>query len=259
MIDVTESRRLNAHLAEERQLLRALMDQSPDHIYFKDLEGRFTLVNAAMARGMRCSDPSQLVGKTDFDFFSPEHAEPACRDEQDLVHERVPVVSKEEKETYPDGRDTWASTTKLPLRDPAGKITGTFGISRDITDRCRMEQFFRGSEDRLKLAQEALNLGTWDLNVTTGRAQCSERLLHLYGRPGECMDRGELIACIHPDDQDSVRSGLEASLRTGDLLNRRFRVVWPDGGVHWLHSVSRVIRDAENKPVRVVGMEFDGN
>jgi PAS domain-containing protein len=71
MIDLTETKRLSAGLAKERQLLNALMDQSPDHIYFKDTEGCFTLVNAAMARALGCSDPSQVIGKTDLDFFSP--------------------------------------------------------------------------------------------------------------------------------------------------------------------------------------------
>ena len=257
MIDVTETRRLNAHLAEERQLLRALMDQSPDHIYVKDTEGRFTLCNSAVVRQMGCDDPSQLVGKTDFDFFSPEHAEPAFQDEQDLVRGRAAMVSKEEKETFPDGRETWAHTTKLPLRDPAGKITGTFGISRDITERRQMEEAFRASEDRLKLAQEALNLGTWELDLANDQACCSPKLLEIYGLAGKSLNGEEWLDSIHPDDREGVRADLDDSLRTGQPLSRRFRVIWPDGSVHWLHSRSRVIRDAENQPVRVVGVDFD--
>jgi PAS domain S-box-containing protein len=257
MVDVTETKRLNVRLGTERQLLRALMDQSPDHIYFKDAQGRFILVNATMALFLGCGDPSQVAGKTDFDFFSPEHAEPAFQDEQDLIAERIPVVSKEEKESWPDGRETWASTTKLSLRDPSGKITGTFGISRDITERRRIEAALRASEERLRLAQETLNLGTWELDLATGRAQCSQQLLRLYGRPGTEMDRSDWLSAIDPDDRQWVRTGLDESLRTGEPLTRRFRVVWPDGSVHWLHSMSRVIRDAENRPVRVVGIDFD--
>ncbi|MGO9968869.1 MAG: PAS domain S-box protein [Bryobacteraceae bacterium] len=146
MIDLTETKQLDASLAKERQLLHALMDQSPDHIYFKDTEGHFILVNAAHAHVLGCSDPAQMVGKTDFDFFGPEHADPAYADEQDLVQERVPVVSKQEKATLPDGREIWVHTTKLPLRDPSGKITGTFGISRDITERKKAENALRESE-----------------------------------------------------------------------------------------------------------------
>lgn len=257
MIDQTETRRLNDHLARERQLLQALMDQSPDHIYFKDVEGRFELVNAATARDLGCGDPAALVGKTDFDIFKPEHAESANRDEQDLLRERVPVVTKEEKEIRHDGRETWALTTKLPLRDPSGKIVGTFGISRDVTERRRMEQAFRASEDRLKLAQEALDLGTWEVDLATDQGTCSEKLMQLYGRPGETMNGGKWASSVHPDDRERVMAGFRESLKTGEPLNRRFRVVWPEGSVHWLHSISRVIRNGEDQPVRVVGIDFD--
>ena len=257
MIDLTETRRLGAGLAKERQLLNALMDQSPDYIYFKDTGGRFTLVNAAMARLLGSDDPSQVVGKTEFDFSGREHAEPACRDEQDLMACRAAAVTKEEKETWPDGRETWAFTTRLPLREPGGKIIGTFGISRDITERRRAEQAFRESEARLTLVLESLNLGTWDLDLATDRAQCSPKLLQLYGRPGEGLDGAQWLSCIHPDDRQSVRLDLDESVRQGKPFTRRFRVVWPDGTVHWLHSVSRVICDAGKKPVRVIGMDFD--
>ena len=257
MIDVTEAKRLSANLAKERGLLRALMDQSADHIYFKDTEGRFTIVNAAMARLLGCSDPSQVVGKTDFNFFTPEHAEPAYADEQALVQGRLAVVSKEEKETWADGRETWVSTTKLPLLDEGGNIVGTFGISRDITRRRRMEHALRESENRLKLAEEALGLGTWDLDLANGRAQCSEKLLQLYGRSGTVLDSADWLGSIHPDDRRTLRIDLDESVRNGRPMTRRFRVVWPDGTVHWLHSMSRVICDAEKRPVRVVGIDFD--
>ena len=78
-----------------------------------------------------------MVGKTDSDFYTPEHSQPALEQEQEVIQSGRPIEPIEEKETWPDGRVTWASTTKLPLRDPAGNIVGTFGISRDITDRKR--------------------------------------------------------------------------------------------------------------------------
>jgi PAS domain S-box-containing protein len=138
--DVTAGRKLQARLDEERHLLHQLMDNLPDHIYFKDRESRFTLVNRAHVARFGCRDASELIGKTDFDFFTPEHGQPAWEDEQDLVHERKSVVSKEERETWADGRENWVLTNKVPLRDAAARIVGTFGVSRDITDRKRMEQ-----------------------------------------------------------------------------------------------------------------------
>jgi PAS domain-containing protein len=84
-------------------------------------------------------------------------------------------------------------------------LIGTFGISRDITERRHAEQAFRESEDRLTLALESLNLGTWDLDLAADRAQCSPKLLQLYGCPGESMDAARWQSNIHPDDRQSAR------------------------------------------------------
>jgi diguanylate cyclase (GGDEF)-like protein/PAS domain S-box-containing protein len=127
-----ECERLRAALVHEKFLLHALMNNIPDHVYFKDRESRFISITVAQAQMFGLSDPDQAVGKTDFDFFSEEHAKQAYQDEQAIVRTGQPIT-KEEKETWANHSDTWVSTTKMALRDDQGSIVGTFGISRDIT------------------------------------------------------------------------------------------------------------------------------
>jgi len=147
MRDFTEQRQAQEALRRESALLHALMDNVPDAIYFKDTEGRFTRVNShAPYRGNKA--PEEVVGKTDFDFFIEEHARAAYEDEQRVIKTGVPIIDKEEKEVYPDGSTTWLSTTKVPVFDDAGRVTGIVGISRDITERKHAE------ESRLELARE---------------------------------------------------------------------------------------------------------
>ena len=122
----------------EHVLLQALMNHTSDFIYFKDRDSRFIRVNDAVARLHRLGDATQAVGKTDFDFFTQEHARQAYEDEQTVLRTGR-SLTKEERETWADRPDTWVSTTKGPLRDTAGNIVGTFGISRDITERKRAE------------------------------------------------------------------------------------------------------------------------
>jgi PAS domain S-box-containing protein len=151
--DLSERKRHQEALDQERNLLLALMDNLPDSIYFKDRASRFLRVNQAMGRRFGLSDPAQAAGKTDFDFFTAEHAGRAFADEQGLIRSGQPVIGLEEKETWPDGHETWVSTTKMPLKDKEGRVVGTFGMSRDITERKLAQEELR----RAKEAAEAAN------------------------------------------------------------------------------------------------------
>ncbi len=128
-----ERERLRKELELERYLLQSLMENLPDNIYFKDPESKFIRISRAMAEWFNLDDPADAVGKTDQDFFTDEHAAQALADERELMARGEPVLDKVEKETWPDGRTTWVSTSKLPLRDHEQNVVGTFGVSRDIT------------------------------------------------------------------------------------------------------------------------------
>lgn len=154
--DVSERCEMEHALERERFLLKTLMDNLPDHIYFKDRESRFIAVNRAMLAWFGLEDPADVLGKTDADLFAPEHAQAALRDEQAILRTGQPLVNMEEKETWSDGRETWVSTTKLPLRDPNGYIIGTFGLSRDITKKKRAEEKLAALASELSAKNEAL-------------------------------------------------------------------------------------------------------
>jgi PAS domain S-box-containing protein len=147
--------RLEAAWTDDSYLLRALLDYLPDSIYFKDRDSRFLRINRALADRFGLVDPKDAIGKSDADFFSPEHAEQALADEQELLRSGRPMMYKEEKETWPDGRVTWVATTKIPLFDERGELVGAFGISRDITRRRRVEQELREAKAAAEAASRA--------------------------------------------------------------------------------------------------------
>jgi PAS domain S-box-containing protein len=127
-------------LEREQYLMRTLMDTIPDNIWFKDKMGRFLRANKAQARQLGVNEPSELLGKTDFDFFSNEHARLAYDQEISIINGGPAVVNNDELLTFPDREPDWDSVTKLPLFDEIGNIIGTYGLARDITERKKVEQ-----------------------------------------------------------------------------------------------------------------------
>ncbi len=123
----------------ERLFFRALMDQLPFSIYFKDRDSRFILVSRWKAKKAGL-EPEEMIGWNDAMQFGPIHAAVARADELEVMETGQPIINKEEREDLPDGSIAWARTTKIALRDANGEVIGTFGASNDITKRILAEQ-----------------------------------------------------------------------------------------------------------------------
>lgn len=138
-MEIAERKQMQEALFQEQHLLQMLMEHIPayEFIYFKDAESRFIRICHSMAKRLGLKDPSEAVGKTDFDFFGHDHADKAREEEQQIMRTGRPIEAREEIETWPDRPPTWAVTTKIPLFDHDGHVIGTFGISRDITEMKR--------------------------------------------------------------------------------------------------------------------------
>ena len=175
-----------SQLKDDVILLEILMDNVPDGIYFKDLQSRFTRINQYAATQFGIASPALAVGRSDFDFFTVEHAAQALRDEQEIIRTGQELVNVEEKETRANGEVRWVSTTKLPLRDREGQIIGTFGISRDITPRKKAEE---------QLQRQAFYDPLTDL---PNRALFLDRLQHLCNRARRTLG-SPLFAVLYLD------------------------------------------------------------
>jgi PAS domain S-box-containing protein len=151
-------------LAQANGLLQTLLDNMPDHIYFKDRDSRFIKNSKSQAMMMGVEDPALVIGKTDFDFFPQEHAQRSFNEEQNLVNSGQSILDIEERVVWPDGRITWVSTTKLPLRNEEGQITGSFGISRDITERKQAEEALQKSNYQLEAANKELEAFSYSVS-----------------------------------------------------------------------------------------------
>ncbi len=144
--DITERKHAEQALALESNLMQALMDNIPDAIYFKDTQSRF-LRASKFVHLQGIESPDEAIGKTDFDFFPEENARVFYEEEQQIVRTGQPVIDKEQKEIFPDGTACWVLSTKVPIFDAEGKVTGIIGAARDITERKRIEEELERTRD----------------------------------------------------------------------------------------------------------------
>ncbi len=138
--DVTERKQAEEALAEERNLLRTLIDNLPDYIFVKDTESQFIINNIAHMHILGAAAQEEVIGKTDFYFFPQELAAQYYADEQDVIRSGQPLINRVEFTIDREGRKQWLLTYKVPLRDSSGSIVGLVGVSRDITERKQAEE-----------------------------------------------------------------------------------------------------------------------
>jgi diguanylate cyclase (GGDEF)-like protein/PAS domain S-box-containing protein len=224
-------------------LLETFLENTPDHVYFKDMDGRFTLISAALARWFGLDDVQDALGRTDADFFAASHAKPARAAEVEVMRTGEPVVGLEEREVSPEGRVNWVSTTKAPLRTRGGQVIGIFGLSRDITERKLAEQHTQRQAAELERLAAQLEQLTLHDELT---GLYNRRGLELLG--GSALERGKRdgsALCVLFMDLDGLKA-----------INDRFGHAVGDSA---LVAAASVLRDALRQTdivARIGGDEF---
>ena len=205
VIDITHRKHAENREFEQRHLLEQLLNSISDLIFFKDLESRFLLVNQALVRKNGCKDRSEMLGKTDADFYSKECADEYREEERRLMASAEPIVNKIEHQAFGDMSAQWLSITKLPIRDRNGKVCGVMGITRDITELKEKEEDLSAKTKALEIALEkahvadnakSLFLTTMSHELRTpliGILGSAELILNEHGVPPAIADKIRLI------------------------------------------------------------------
>ena len=147
---------------EDRDLFRTLINCLPDNIYYKNRESRFVIANEATTRKMRVPTPSDLIGRGDDDFFSPEMCAISRREEQEIMRSGQPVTNRIHHETWKGGRDTWSRVSKFPWYAADGSVKGIVGISSDVTElveaRARYQRIAAQLDERNRALEKEISL-----------------------------------------------------------------------------------------------------
>lgn len=154
IIDISRRKVAENALEEERHLLRQLIENIPNTIYFKDEESRFVMANQALAEKLGVSSDRDLLGKTDHDFFDAVHADQAREDELEIMRTKQPQKEAIERETWKGHEDTWVMTTKIPWLNGKGEVRGIFGVSSDVSEMVNVQVRLTNVASLLKYKNE---------------------------------------------------------------------------------------------------------
>jgi PAS domain S-box-containing protein len=250
LTDITERKCSEAILRRDQGFFAGLINTMPDVIYFKDRESKFVRINSTLARHFGLRNPEDAVGKSDFDFFGEEHARQAYEDEQRIIRTGDPLIGFEEKETWPDGRITWASSTKVPLRDAHGNVTGLVGISRDITAMKRIQEKLAAKEAQFRFIFESVPVGlSWVMSGHDESRVVNPEHVRLTGVSAEeaRSEPGIFLRRTHPEDAARQRE-LVNRLKSGEIseftIDKRY--IREDHRVKWVRLMRRVSRGSGN-------------
>ncbi len=251
-LDITEQKQMELALANERALLRSLVEALPLAVYIKDISGRKTLANPVDLYNQGVASEAEVLGKTDFDMFPPEQAAAFYADDQQVL-DGQPVFNREEKLTRPDGTVLCLLTSKVPLRDATGKVTGLASFGLDITERKNIAE----AHDQLALAveQSAETIVITDPDGTILYTNPAFEKSTGYTR-AEALGQNPRMLKSGKQDADFYRRMWETLERgevwTGHFINQR-----KDGTLYEEESTISPIRDAAGKVVNYVAVKRD--
>jgi PAS domain S-box-containing protein len=252
--DVTERKLVE----ESRFRLAAIVESSDDAIVSKNLDAVIVSWNAAAEHIFGYTE-QEAVGRPITILIPSE-----LREEENKIFEKLRAGARinhyETVRVTKAGKKVNVSLSISPVKDSTGRIVGFSKIARDITPRKQAEEALRASEERLRLAQQAARIGTFERDVRTGIVTCSAELDLIYGLSPGTFDgttTAFFVNLVHPDDRARVIELFEGALKTGQSTWGEWRVVWPDGSIRWIAGHWQVFMNESGEPSRMIGVNGD--
>ena len=257
--ELLQERSRLAALAQERDLLRGVIDESPDVMLMKDWSGNFLFGNVALAK-LYNTVPENLIGKND-GHFNPNKEQVAF-----YLENIQGVIEKGELQTvYESSTDVITGETrhcqsiKKPLLGPDGSRR-ILVIAHDITDLIRMQTQVEASERQLRSVMDATGEGVWDWDIVTGRLRHNRRWNELLGFPPEQLEAtvDQFLALLLEEERDELMGIIGECLAGGGAYRHEHHMRRLDGEIIWVMDRGDVVeRDADGKPLRMAGSVAD--
>jgi PAS domain S-box-containing protein len=248
-----------SELERARSMLRLIIESIPVRVFWKDKELRYLGCNSLFARDAGFHDPQELLGKDDFAMVWREQAKLYRTEDSEVIKSCLPRMNFVEPQTTPEGSTIWLSTSKVPLCLADGEVFGVLGVYEDITKRKRTEETLRDSEEKYRLAMEAVSDGLWDWNCQTGKVYYSPGWCHIIDEESVSSVFESWRQRIHPEDSDKILGPLKEHLEgKTNQWEQEHRLRTRSGQWKWVLGRGRVVaRTDTGSPLRMVGTMVD--
>jgi PAS domain S-box-containing protein len=253
--DISKRKQAEQALVESEARIRAILDNSPNLIFLKDISGRYLVINKEFEKSCKLAE-GDIRGKTDDEIFPPAQAAAFRTNDLQVIESRA-FIEFEEVAMLEDGPHT-SIVHKFPLKDGNGNVYAIGGVTTDITARKKAEERLLRSEAYLAEGQRLSHTGSWGWNVRTGEVFWSRETYRILGLdPDQTKPTREaFFQVLHPEDLESFLATKKA-LREQHSFEHDYRIVRPDGSTRYIHAIRRNIRNEAGEIVELVGTVMD--
>jgi hypothetical protein len=251
--DMTDHIRSSELIQNERMLLRTVIDHLPDPIYVKDSQGRKLLANKADLENIGAASEAEVIGKTDFELFDQQTAQPLWEDDQKVLQEGQSIINREE--IFHEGKKTqrWLLTTKVPLRDQQGRIVGLVGIGRDITQQRKARETIQKLSKGIEQNPASIVITDLQGNMEYVNPRFSETTGYsaeeALGQNSRILKSGEMPDELYKNLWDTITRG---DVWCGEFLNRK-----KNGELFWEYETITSIRNDDGKITHYIAIKED--
>jgi PAS domain S-box-containing protein len=240
-----------------REMLRLVLDNIPQGVFWKDRDSRFLGCNLVVARSMGLATPDAIAGRSHADLpsITPDQIEQFVQKDREVMDAGMPKHHILETMTLADGRTIWLDTNKVPMRDADGRVIGVLGTWEDITERRRAEEELREQRDRLARIADTAPGVIFSCRIRpngeTTFPYVSPRITDIYGASPEdlAVDGAAILGSVHPDDAGRFRASIERSARELTVWRETYQVNLPGEKVCWIEGNATPIREPDGSTV----------
>lgn len=243
---------------DDQKLLQVLMDNSPDTIYFKDIDSRFIKVNRAQSELLGLKSSNDAIGKSDFDFFDEAMAKESFITEQQIIFDGEPKNKVEQIKTS-KGELVWMNSLKLPIKDDQGLIVGTAGISRNISKLIDIEHKLTSERDMLQLLIDVIPSSIYIKNAKSEFLRVNKALVSLLGAKSmeEVIGKTDFDFYTKTEAEHFRSEEVKIMISGKPIINKIEQSDWNVESIKWVSTTKIPYKNDKGEFIGIVGISSD--